>query len=154
MQHGTVLAGNYDDTGRPTGEVIPTTGAVVFDRSSEFRAEPFEFNVNDWAGGGPGFIADEEAEIQLPNEYMVSAAYPNPFNPTATVSIALPETADLKVTVYNVMGQQVAELANGQFNAGVQTFTINGSNLASGIYFVRATVLGQLDQVQKVMMVR
>ena len=68
------------------------------------------------------------------------------------MSIGLP--AELKVLVFNVMGQQVAELANGSFNAGLQTFTINGSNLASGIYFVRATVPGDLNQVQKVMLVR
>jgi len=56
--------------------------------------------------------------------------------------------------VYNLMGQQVAMLANGRMNAGTHSFTFDASDLASGLYFVRATVPDRLDKVQKIMLVR
>jgi FG-GAP-like repeat/Secretion system C-terminal sorting domain/Kre9/KNH-like N-terminal Ig-like domain len=90
----------------------------------------------------------------LPTDYAVSSAHPNPFNASTSISISLPESTDLTVVLFNVAGQRVAELANGQFNAGIHLLTIDASNLASGLYFVRATVPGQLDQMQKMMLVR
>ncbi|MCB2213366.1 T9SS type A sorting domain-containing protein [bacterium] len=95
-----------------------------------------------------------EFETVLPIEYAIENAYPNPFNPTTTINVALPEAAELNVTVYNVIGQQVAQLANGRMDAGRHTLTFDASNLSSGLYFVRATVPGHLNDVQKVMLVR
>jgi Secretion system C-terminal sorting domain len=80
--------------------------------------------------------------------------HPNPFNPSTTIRVALPEAAELNVTVYNVMGQQVATLADGRINAGTHSFTFDASDLASGLYFVRATVPGHLNVIQKIMLVR
>jgi len=71
-----------------------------------------------------------------------------------TVTVALPEASDLSVVVYNVMGKQVATLEDDRLNAGTHTFTFDASGMASGLYFVRATVPGELDAVQKVMLVR
>jgi FG-GAP-like repeat/Secretion system C-terminal sorting domain len=93
-------------------------------------------------------------ESDVPERYSLSAAYPNPFNPMTTISVTLPESSELTVFVFNVNGLQVAELANGQFRAGQHQITFNASDLASGLYFVRATVPGEMDQVQKVMLVR
>ncbi|GBE30190.1 LVIVD repeat protein [bacterium BMS3Bbin04] len=101
-------------------------------------------------------VAAEEANspAALPVEYSISSAYPNPFNPSTAISVNLPDAAELSVVVYNVTGQKVAELANGQFNAGNHNLTFDASGMASGLYFVRATVPDQMDQVQKVMLVR
>ena len=81
-------------------------------------------------------------------------ATPNPFNSSSTLSIDLPNAAELSIIVYNVSGQIVTQLADGQFNPGTHQFTIDASGMASGIYFVRATVPGHLDQTQKVLLVR
>ncbi len=89
-----------------------------------------------------------------PATFALSAAYPNPFNPTTTISVALPEAADLEVTVVNTLGQQVAELTNGRTAAGTHAFTFDASALSSGIYFVHATVPGQLNAVQKVVLMK
>jgi Right handed beta helix region/Kre9/KNH-like N-terminal Ig-like domain/Secretion system C-terminal sorting domain len=116
--------------------------------------------ASDWSSSGyqeafdSAQLASRYEEIVLPDSYSISAAYPNPFNPTTTISVALPNAADLAVVVYNVAGQQVAELANGQFTAGTHNLTFDASGIASGLYFVRASVPGELDKVQKVMLVR
>ena len=90
----------------------------------------------------------------MPTEYSIAGLYPNPFNPTLSVVIGLPQAADLQVTVYNVMGRQVAELTSGRTQAGYQTFTFGGSHLSSGFYFVRASVPGKMNQVKKVVLMK
>jgi uncharacterized protein len=103
----------------------------------------------DFAGHG-----DEVVEPATQPSAFALNAYPNPFNAATTVSLTLPSASDLTIAVYNVTGQQVASLTDGPLNAGTHTFTFNASHLASGLYFVRATVPGELDQVMKLMLVR
>jgi Secretion system C-terminal sorting domain len=80
--------------------------------------------------------------------------HPNPANALTTVTIALPEASNLTVTVFNTLGQLVAELVNGRVNAGRQTLTFDASDLSSGIYFIQATVPGKLDAMQKIVLVK
>ncbi len=119
--------------------------------------------ADEWLSGGFGetlmsYLSEPvrlvSSESAMPDEYTVGQAYPNPFNPSTTISVTLPETSELSVIAYNVTGQQVAELANGQFSAGSHALTFDASGIASGLYFIRATVPGRMDQVQKVMLVR
>ncbi|MCB2211201.1 T9SS type A sorting domain-containing protein [bacterium] len=104
----------------------------------------------DWSLAMNGLASPTE----LPQEYEVASVYPNPFNPTANINVALPEAADLSVRVYNINGQMVAELANGQFQAGHHNLVLDGSSLASGLYFVQTQVPGQLNNVQKVTLMK
>jgi hypothetical protein len=116
-------------------------------------------NNSDWIASGyeHAFAAsneDRELIQSRPGQYSLSEAYPNPFNPTTTITVALPEKADLDIAVYNVAGQLVATLVDGHTQAGTLTLTFDATGLASGLYFVRATVPGHLNSVQKVMLVR
>ncbi len=95
-----------------------------------------------------------ELSNAVPTDYKFETPYPNPFNPTTTVSIGLPEVSSLTVVVTNVLGQTVAILANDYFDAGYHQFTFDAHGLSSGLYFVHALVPGELNQVQKVMLVR
>jgi cyclomaltodextrinase / maltogenic alpha-amylase / neopullulanase len=114
------------------------------------------WEASDWDPGSQMAVTAETTseDSSLPTEFALEQAYPNPFNPSTTIRVALPEAADLNVTVYNVMGQAVTTLADGRINAGTYAFTFDASNLASGLYFVRATVPDQLEEVQKIMLVR
>jgi len=116
-----------------------------------------EWSVNDWRNE-TWELADapstDAKTAPLPTDVTVSLAHPNPFNASTVISISLPDVTDLTVTVYNVNGQQVVDLANGQYSAGTHNLTFDASYLASGLYFVRTTVPGHMDQVQKVMLVR
>ncbi len=75
---------------------------------------------------------------ELPKKFSVGDSYPNPFNPTTIIPISLPKAAHVRVVVYNVVGQQVATLANRAFQAGTYQLRFNADQLASGVYFIRA----------------
>ncbi len=77
---------------------------------------------------------DVEGEEVAPTSYALSQNYPNPFNPSTTISFTLPQASDVKLAVYNVLGQEVAVLLNGAVNAGTHNVRFDASNLASGMY--------------------
>ena len=72
--------------------------------------------------------------------YVLDAAYPNPFNPSVTVPFAVPEAAHVEIELYDVLGRRVAVLANSLFDTGRHTIRFDGSNLASGVYVLRAVM--------------
>jgi Secretion system C-terminal sorting domain len=112
----------------------------------------------DWTSTGleqlNEIAGEESATLTVPVEFELAQVYPNPFNPTANVSVVLPSATQLTVGVYNVMGQQVAELTSGQLSAGTHNFVLDGSNLSSGVYFVRAMTSNGDAGMQKVMLMK
>jgi len=107
-----------------------------------------------WDAGGKMSKPVWHEQVPALEDFVLSEVFPNPFNMLTNLTVELPEQADLSVVVYNVTGQQIAELASGQYRAGAHSFVFDATGLASGLYFVRTTVLGHLDEVQKVMLVR
>jgi hypothetical protein len=82
-----------------------------------------------------------EAVVGLsPNAVELSSNYPNPFNPSTSISFMLGTTGNASLIVYDVLGKEVAVIANGLFNAGeMNTFNFNASHLTSGVYYYRLT---------------
>jgi hypothetical protein len=109
--------------------------------------DPVRFGEGGWASLELEFVP-------LPEEYAIERCYPNPFNPSLTVVVALPEAGELSVAVYNLMGQRVAELASGAVEAGRHRLHFDGGGMASGVYFVRARVPGRLHEVRKVVLLK
>ena len=73
----------------------------------------------------------------VPTGFRLGQNYPNPFNPTTTIRYALPHRSHVTLTVFNTLGQQVAQLINGDIDAGYHEIQFNATNLASGVYFYR-----------------
>jgi ligand-binding sensor domain-containing protein len=71
----------------------------------------------------------------MPMNYSLDQNYPNPFNPTTTIQFALPENANVKINIYNSLGEKIVELANGNYNAGYHSLQWNAAGIPSGIYF-------------------
>jgi hypothetical protein len=74
-------------------------------------------------------------EILPPSAFNLFPNYPNPFNPTTTLSFTLPVRSEVELTVYNVMGQRIATLVKCWQEAGIHRVVFDGSGLASGMYF-------------------
>ncbi len=84
--------------------------------------------------------ADLVEEADTPKDYVLSAAYPNPFNPRTSFSLTVTERQDVKVQIFNLLGQPVKQLFEGTLEAGQsQTFTFEAGELPSGIYLYRVT---------------
>ena len=74
-------------------------------------------------------------EERLPTTYSLEQNYPNPFNPSTTIEFSLPEdVSNVKLTIYNALGERVAELVNGSLVAGKYQYQWNAKNVATGMY--------------------
>ena len=96
----------------------------------------------------------------LPDDYALEQAYPNPFNPTATIEYSLPSDSRVSLKIYNLLGQLVQTLSNDIEPAGFKQVVWNASNAASGIYFYRleatsiANTSKTLTQVKKMILLK
>ena len=107
-------------------------------------------------------ITDVKEET-LPGEFALQQNYPNPFNPTSTIEFALPIASNVKVTIYNIVGEAVAILINSNMNAGYHR-TIwnakdgNGSRISSGVYFYEVKANGsdgrEFSQMKKMILLK
>jgi cytochrome c peroxidase len=94
-----------------------------------------------------------EAPVTAGGSAALAVIGPNPFNPTTRFSYTLPNAADIRLEVYNIVGQKVATLASGQQAAGEYQVDFNARDLASGIYLVRLQN-GQTVMTQKVTLIK
>lgn len=84
------------------------------------------------------FSYSKEVEVSvkiIPAEYALKQNYPNPFNPSTTIQVALPSDSKVRLSLYNVIGQEIAVLSNSVLEAGVHSFTWNAANMPSGLYY-------------------
>ncbi len=75
--------------------------------------------------------------------YQLNQNYPNPFNPVTRISYSIPAYSKVTIKVYDILGRQIRQLVNENMNAGTYLIDFNGSELASGVYFIRMTAEGR-----------
>ncbi|HAX49409.1 MAG TPA: T9SS type A sorting domain-containing protein [Ignavibacteria bacterium] len=89
----------------------------------------------------------------IPSAFSLSQNYPNPFNPVTNINFSLPVSGDVRLAVFDMLGQQVALLANGKFDAGNYTIDYDASQLTSGIYFYTLSS-GSFTETKKMVLVK
>ena len=90
---------------------------------------------------------------EIPTRFALLGNYPNPFNPSTTISFAIPTASYVNLSIFDITGRHVTTLFNGWKNAGVQHLTFDGSNLSSGIYFYELTA-GNYHAVRKAILLK
>jgi hypothetical protein len=103
-------------------------------------------------GSGTTMSVHQPDEGVVPAEFSLAQNYPNPFNPSTEIRFGLPISAKVKVTVFNVLGQEIATIANRQFDAGYHSVMWDASSMPSGIYFYRLEAGSFTDMKKMVLM--
>lgn len=152
---GTSFVDDIDD-----GTAHFAVGALVNSSGTSSGSDPFTFQgdiaeilwynrtltdlelrqIEAYLGGKYGLdvvgVAVEEP-VDVPSGYRLEDVYPNPFNPQATVSLELDNAQQVKISVHDLLGREVALLHDGILSSKSHSFNLSGDNLPSGIYIVR-----------------
>ena len=143
-------------TGQPFSLTVGDSHTVAFgivmgDGLTELQvhADTMEAIYNDLLVG-----IEEHIFGRIPKEFSLSQNYPNPFNPVTHVRFGLPKASNVKIEIYNLLGQRVAVLLDERKTAGYHTVNFDGSNLSSGVYLYRIQAGQGFQQVRKMLLVR
>jgi hypothetical protein len=126
-----------------TGPAADPVTRIVIRETSELPPAPPEEIA---AGDGPSGAG-------APRAFSLEQNYPNPFNPATKIRYALPEAGAVRLVVTNLLGQEVAVLADGRQDAGEHEATFDASGLPSGVYLYRITAVG-FTQERKMLLMR
>ena len=96
---------------------------------------------------------DMEYASSLPRDYRLDQNYPNPFNPSTTIRFALPKQVPVTLVLYNLLGQTVSTLVEGNLPAGEYQIVLNATDLRSGLYLYRLRA-GTFTQSRKLVVLK
>tara|TARA_B100000900_G_scaffold404483_1_gene412899 strand:- start:1667 stop:8599 length:6933 start_codon:yes stop_codon:yes gene_type:complete len=126
-----------------------TTLIVVAPESSEIFTANGDYEIVDVIAANSSTYVDV---IEV-SSFALKSAYPNPFNPSTSLSLDMPMNGYVSVKAYNLVGQVVGVIAEGNIDAGMHTFNWDASNLSSGVYLITAEYAGNIS-TQKVMLMK
>jgi photosystem II stability/assembly factor-like uncharacterized protein len=115
-----------------------------------------------WVVGDRGLIAYTETggltsvsgrDVSVPATFSLHQNYPNPFNPSTTIKFDLPQSSNVRLSVFDLLGREVSVLVNEKIEAGYHSVEFNASNLSSGVYFYRLQA-GDIVQTRKLLLIR
>lgn len=130
---------------------FPFTKSAAGGATAAVSASDFAVSKN-WPGAAGG--AAGETGAARPGEVHVSDPYPNPFNAATSITVSVPEAAELTIEVTNVAGRRVATLHRRPVEPGAHTFSFDASGRASGLYFLRVSTPGGVNLVRRALLVR
>jgi WD40 repeat protein len=123
------------------GALLDTTSfhlSMVVEYCGEPDSTAFRSAYPDLPASVSNITTSVAAETSIPKDFMLQQNFPDPFNPSTIIQFTVPSSGRVVLKVFNVLGQEVATLFDGEATTGTyHQVQFNGSNLASGIYFSR-----------------
>jgi hypothetical protein len=146
-----VTAGSVADTAvQLAGLLVQTTYywrvAVVTPYGMSYYQSPSHFTTGDLVGV-------HGTRHELPSRFALLQNYPNPFNPSTKIEYALPNAVAVRLAVYDLFGQELQLLVDGEQEAGYNVVSFDASQLPSGVYFYRLTA-GTATAVRKMLVTK
>ena len=126
--------------GLPNNNLISVPSLVVLGTNLFATTSGFPLEVGVWQRPLSDMVTSVPAEGEsgsMPSQFVLDQNYPNPFNPSTKITYTLPERGNVSLKVFDLLGGEVAQLVNGEIEAGSYDISFNAANLPSGIYFYR-----------------
>ena len=102
---------------------------------------------------GGGLAKEGDVPVTAPAEFRLMQNFPNPFNPSTRISFTLPAETEIKLVVYNVLGEMIQVLANGEMQAGYHEIVFEAGSLPSGLYFYRLES-ARFNEIKKMILMK
>ena len=145
-----------------TSRILITNGtSIIVPNGSEICADSIiveaggSFTTEDPSGTCAGAIVTGgiKAETTIPTEFALYQNYPNPFNPSTSIKYSVPDNGNVKLSVYNLVGEEVRVLVDERLDAGFYEVSFNAADLPSGTYFYSLQT-GNLIQTKKMVLLK
>ena len=130
--------------GNPSIETLYINNNYIYAGTSQYDA---------WKRPVPDLVGVANNNTSIPQTYSLHQNYPNPFNPNTVIGYDLPKAGFVKLTVFDLLGREVAVLVNQRQNAGSFKAAWDGSNNSSGVYYYKLTS-GNFTQTNKMILVK
>ncbi len=148
-----------------TGSFKPSNPLTAFNGNPGINGRYWKLLITDTVTGDTGFLKSWCLVItyvgpvgiiqtlEIPNYYSLSQNYPNPFNPVTTIKFTLPQSENVKLVLFDILGREVKTLVNEFRNQGVYEFSFDASTLSSGAYFYRLDA-GEFTATKKMLIIK
>ena len=93
-----------------------------------------------------------EVEVVGPLTFALEQNYPNPFNPSTKIKFSVPEAGDIKLALYNIVGEEVAVLVDGVKEAGFYNVTFDATSLPSGVYLYKLQSANSVETMKMMLL--
>ncbi|MBD3166071.1 T9SS type A sorting domain-containing protein [bacterium] len=150
--HFTVRRNNVtiaEPTSSPYVDQLPEFGSYAY----MVRAD---YDEGESTNAGPAIVhwldnAVGDEPGATPTSFAIANLYPNPFNPSVTVSVAVPNAQNVTLAVFDVLGREVAQMHNGVLQAGTHQFSWNAGARPAGIYFLKAVAADGRNDIKRML---
>ncbi len=163
----------YTDPVRPAEAIFDTTGITdtTFTYKTDLEGKKIyywriqginQYGESVWSeswGFRTEIVSDVEEETSVPTQYNLAQNYPNPFNPSTNIKFSVPELSNVRLEIFNILGEKVRTLINGQsYNPGNFNIVWNGRNdngdmVPTGIYLYKMQT-GKFNSVKKMLLIK
>ncbi len=133
----SVITGSHNWSSSAENSNDENTLIIQNDQVANYYLQEFAARYYEAGGMDSILISSVDDIFSTPTSYSLYQNYPNPFNPVTTIRFQIPSRQKVELTVFDILGREVANLLNEEKLAGVYEVKFNASNLASGVYFYR-----------------
>jgi hypothetical protein len=142
---GQSAAGKWETAGFVEGKGNTTERQNYSFNETDLKVGEYAYRLKQVDYDGSYEYSTEVAvDVSAPSDYTLKQNYPNPFNPVTTIEYSLPENAEVRIDIYNTLGELVKTLINSTMEAGYQEINFDASNLPSGTYIYQIKAKGEI----------
>ncbi|RPI17523.1 MAG: T9SS C-terminal target domain-containing protein [Ignavibacteriae bacterium] len=135
------------------GDRVIAINSIDTNQTKEMVAGSRDGRIKCFSGGPGTFVGVNSNNNIVPDNFVLYQNYPNPFNPSTTIKFDLPSKSDVTIKLFDIVGREIAIIAQGNFAAGNHSINWSANKLSSGVYFYRI-IAGDYEAVKKMTLIK